>query len=130
MIKVERGEELMETITKFCEDHKIHSGSISGVGATNDVCLYYYDSDIEEYVAKTFSGKSFEIVSLCGNISLIDGKPFAHVHIALGDSDYSLFGGHLKSAVINVTGEVTIQMTDGSIHRSYDDVCKLNLLDL
>ena len=130
IIKVEKGEELIETLTKFCAENKIASGSISGVGGTNNVCLYYYDSELKEYLPKTFSGKNYEIISLSGNIALIDGKPFAHIHTALGDSDFSIFGGHLKSAIIGITGEVTINMIDGELHRSFDDVCKLNLLAL
>ena len=130
LLKILKGQEIIATITEFCETHNIKSGNVSGIGGVDQIRLYYYDNDLKDYVAKDFSGRNFEIISLNGNISLLDGKPFAHIHIALGDSDYSMFGGHLKSAVVGVTCEVFITMTDGQLTRSYDEVCKLNLLDL
>lgn len=130
LVKVERGEELIETVTAFCAEQKIHSGSITGVGATDDVCLYYFDGEKKEYIPKIFNERDYEIISLTGNIALIDGTPFLHIHTALGDHEYQVFGGHLKSAVISVTGEVVISQIGGDVHRAYDEVCGLNLLDL
>ena len=48
------------------------------------------------------------MVSLLGNISLKDGEPFAHIHVALGDPEGRVYGGHLISGEVFVA-EVFVQ---------------------
>jgi hypothetical protein len=130
IIRLEKGEEIIDALTRFCSDNGIKSGSIAGVGGTDDVLLKYYDIQKKDYFSKKYSGKNFEIISLNGNISLVKGKPFVHIHTVLGDADYNAFGGHLGSAVIAITCEITITMADGTISRKLDDEFKLNFLDI
>jgi len=130
ILKLEKGEEIIETLAKFCEDNNIKSGSITGIGGTDNAILKYYDREKKEYTPKNFSGRDYEIISLIGNISLVDGKPFAHIHITLGDAEYNVFGGHLGSAVISITCEIAVTMTDGILNRKLDDEFKLNFLDI
>ena len=129
-IKLEKGEEIIEQLTKFCKKNYIKSGLISGIGGTDNVSIKYYDLDKKEYLSKNFSGKNYEITSLSGNISEVDGNPYLHVHITISDSDCQTFGGHLGAGVISVTGEIMISITDDVIHRKFDDEFKLNFWDL
>ncbi|KKT25192.1 MAG: hypothetical protein UW07_C0001G0024 [Candidatus Nomurabacteria bacterium GW2011_GWF2_43_8] len=128
-IKLEKGEEIIQGLTQFCEDNNIRSGSISGVGGTDNVAIKYYDLEKGEYLPKRFSGQSYEIVSLNGNISLVEDKPFVHLHIMLGDSDYRTFGGHLGSAVVDITCEIAINMSDSVINRKFNNEFKVNFWD-
>ncbi|MFA6089566.1 MAG: PPC domain-containing DNA-binding protein, partial [Candidatus Woesearchaeota archaeon] len=80
IIRLEKGEEIIELLTKFCKNNKIKSGIITGIGGTDNACLKYYDLEKKEYLSKKFSGKNYEIVSLNGNISLIKNEPFMHIH--------------------------------------------------
>ncbi len=120
----------MEALAKFCEEKNIKSGSIAGLGGTDNAWIKYYDLKKKKYISKKFSGKNYEIISLNGNISGLNRKPFLHVHAALGDSNFKVFGGHLGSAVIAITGEIIINVTDSVIKRKLDDEFKLNFLDL
>lgn len=131
IIRLEKNEEIIESLTKFCEENNIKFGSIAGIGGTNAVSLNYYDLKKGKYITKKFSGKNFEIISLNGNISILNNKPFAHIHIVLGDSDYKTFGGHLVSAIIGITAEITISMIEKkAIKRKLDNEFKLNFLDI
>jgi predicted DNA-binding protein with PD1-like motif len=131
ILKLEKGDEIMATLTKFCVDNNINSGSVTGIGGTNDAVIKYYNLEKKEYIPKRFNGLNYEIVSLNGNISSIDEKPILHLHITLGDSDYRIFGGHLESAVIAVTGEIIIYTSaDDVVRRKMDEEFKLNFLDL
>ncbi len=129
IIRLEKGEEVMKTLKSFCEDNNILAGSLTGIGATNDVSIKGFDTKKNEYVSKRMNEESYEIISLNGNISRLDDKPFLHVHIALSDSSYNTFGGHLESAVISVTCEIIIDVIDEPITRKLDDEFKLNLLN-
>lgn len=130
IVRLEKGEEVIETLTKFCETEKIKSGSISGIGATNNVDLKSFDEKTKKYLEKKFSGEDYEILSLNGNITLLNGKPFLHLHAVLSDPNYNAFGGHIGSVVISVTGEIVINIFDVTIPRKLDNEFQLNFIDL
>ena len=85
----------------------------------------------KEYIPKRFAeGINYEIITLNGNISRLEGKPFVHVHITLGDQNYKVFGGHLGSANISITAEIYINVVDEAIDRKLDEGFKLNFLGI
>lgn len=125
-IVLERGEEIIASITKYAADHSIKAGSIMGIGAAMDVTLRYYDLPSKTYKDQIFS-EDYEILSLSGNISLLKGKPYTHIHIALGKNDFGVIGGHLGSGTVAVTCEVILDASDAVIERQFDDRIGLNL---
>ena len=52
-----------------------------------------------------------EIVSLIGDISSPNGKPYVHVHMVVGSSDGTTKAGHLLEAHIAPVGELTVVAT-------------------
>ena len=108
LIVVPRGEKLVATLTREISELKLKGGVISGLGALIDVELGYYHLEEKDYLRKTFSEMDYELISLTGNISLKDGNPYVHVHAALGDNQFRVFGGHLFEANVAVTAEVSI----------------------
>lgn len=107
MLIVDRGEKLVETITKKFKDSNLRGGMISGLGALSEVELGFYHLHKKDYARKRFD-KEYELIALVGNIAVKDGSPFVHVHAVLGDEDFSTFGGHLFEARVAVTTEVSI----------------------
>ncbi|OGJ68006.1 hypothetical protein A3B61_04875 [Candidatus Peribacteria bacterium RIFCSPLOWO2_01_FULL_53_10] len=126
---LKRGEEICETINAYVREKNICAGSISGIGAANLVTLRFYDVKKKEYFSKTFEGE-YEIATLLGNISLMDGKPWAHLHITIGDREYHAFAGHLHSARVGVTCEVIIDAANTEIGRVRDEEMGLKVWDL
>jgi len=43
-----------------------------------------------------------EMTSLMGNISIMEGEPFPHLHVTLADANFQLLGGHLSESEIGV----------------------------
>ena len=129
VIRIYKDAELVETIHQFLKDNKITSGSISAIGATDDVTLGYFDIDKKEYVHKRFQ-EPFEILNLTGNVSMVDNDPFAHLHIILGREDFSTIGGHLVKANISVTCEIYLTAFDIRIERVLDPETNLKLLNI
>ena len=64
-------------------------------------------------------------MSLYGNITTVEGKPFIHAHIALGDNTLAVRGGHLREAVVSVTCEVTLTRFRDDIGRKKDETSGL-----
>jgi predicted DNA-binding protein with PD1-like motif len=69
----------------------------------------------------------FEIASMTGNVSMADDKPVAHIHIVLGKSDFSIFGGHLVSGIVGPTCEIILLPLETQIKREKDEKTGLML---
>jgi uncharacterized protein len=69
-------------------------------------------------------------VSMIGNVSLKDDKPFVHAHVTLGRSDLSVIGGHLNDAIAHPTVEVWVRPETDEVHRVLDESSGLYLMDL
>lgn len=120
--------EITKAITAFVEEHDIKAGTVYGLGAVDEVALRFFSPVTKEYVDKTFK-EQMEVTNLTGNISQKDGKPYVHLHITLGRTDYTALAGHLLTAVINGAGEFVIEKFDGSTERYFDEGIGLNLYD-
>lgn len=127
-LALEQGEMVMETITDFCERRAIKSGALWGLGAVRDSEIGYYDLKTKEYLFETHA-EDKEVVSLIGNIAMVEEKPFVHAHISLGDENMHLIGGHLKECVVAVTLEIHLITFNEHFHRRYNENIGLNLLD-
>jgi uncharacterized protein len=121
------GEELIGTLTRFVDERKIEAGSLFAIGALRNFELGYYYLDKKEYGRKKFEPIA-ELVSCTGNVAIREGKPFLHVHAALGREDYSIVGGHLFSGIVAVTVEVILYPFRGRMDRSFSERTGLFLL--
>ena len=94
MGRVPQGEDLLGYLNQVCLGENIEAGQVSAIGAVNKARIGFYDQTKQEYGFIDLD-EPLEIVSLMGNVSLKDGKPFVHAHVVLGDHEGKLFGGHL-----------------------------------
>lgn len=125
IIRLEQGEEILKTIKDFCDKNNIKSGYLSGIGACGEAEIALYSLEEKKYYDKKFTG-DFEIVSLSGSIS----DENIHLHVALGDHSFNMFGGHLKSAVISVTCEIMLIPGESPLSRIHDEKTGLRLLNI
>jgi len=128
IVRLQKGEEVVETLEKFVKEEKIRLGRITGIGATDNATVGFFDTKEKDYHSKKLTG-DMEILNLSGNISEMEGEPYLHLHITLEDAKGVLQGGHLNSAVISATGEIIIDVIDGVVGRNYDDETGLNLFE-
>ena len=124
---LEIGEELHSSITSYAEKEQILSGSIQAIGALRDFELGYYYLDRKEYGRKKFP-EICELISCSGNLSIREGKSFAHIHALLGRDDYSVIGGHLFSGIVAVTAEIILNPFPIRMERFYDEQTGLFLV--
>jgi len=129
VIRLERGEKVIETLLAFCEREKIRGGYFNGLGAADEVELAHFSLAMKEYKILKLSGQ-FEITGLHGNISTMDGKPYIHSHVTLGDNEFRSLCGHLKEAVVSATCEIILVGLEAGIGRAKDPEIGLNLLAL
>jgi predicted DNA-binding protein with PD1-like motif len=107
IVSLERGDDLRQVVESLAAKAGVVAAELSAIGAVEDPELGFYDLTRKEYVRKPFPG-IWELVSLQGNITLRDGKPFLHAHVAIGGADFRVFGGHLFEAKVGVVVEMFI----------------------
>ncbi len=127
IIRLEKGEQIIQAIKDFCKTYTITSAYFNGIGAVQNAELGYYRLDQKEYSWKKFD-TAMEVVSLTGNVSQVDGEPFLHIHTVLAYENFQTAGGHLKEAVVGATLEIFMQTVDTKLTRFMDDEIGLKLL--
>ena len=127
MVRIDRGEEIVESLKAFLAQSGVLSGSLSGIGAVSGAEVARFVAATKQYVTMRLEGEH-EITALNGTIALLDGKPFLHLHIALADTSFRGFGGHLRSAVVSGTCEVIVEVLEGHLRREFNEKEGLNLI--
>ncbi len=130
VVILERGEELISTLEAYTIENNLPGAWLqSGLGGAGQATLSFYDLDKKEYVDRTLNDP-LEILSLQGNLSWVDAKPFWHVHGTFGNEQYSAIGGHIKSLEIALTGELLVVPLETQMTRVFDETTGLKLLRL
>lgn len=127
MGRLNHGEDLLEALTRLCQELKIGLGRIEALGAVQRAVLGFYDQDEKVYRTVVLH-QPLEIVHLLGNVSLKEGVPFVHAHVALADHSGQTFGGHLYPGTPVFACEMIIQSLEGaSLHREREPTTGLPL---
>ena len=124
-LRLDKGDEIADSIFKVAEKEGVKCADISGIGATDDFTVGVFDIAKKEYEKYEFSG-NHEINSVNGNITEKDGKPYIHLHITATGKDCKVVGGHLIKGVISLTGEIVIKVIDGKVSREFDKNLGIN----
>jgi predicted DNA-binding protein with PD1-like motif len=91
-ISLARGEDLLEGLNQAVAELGVEAGTIQVIGGLEAAVVGYFDPKTSEYL-KIPTGH-VEISSGVGNVSIRDGAPFIHLHLALSGPDGSTVGGH------------------------------------
>ncbi len=127
IFRLDKGDEVLQSLKIICQKEKIKCGSIIGIGATNECKIGVYSLDAKEYYLKKYTG-DYEIVSFIGNISIMNNDVYLHVHISIAGIDNKVIGGHLNECIISATFEGIINIIDIEINRIKDEESGLNLV--
>ena len=124
--RIDRAEEVHEKLKEIALKENIKLASVYGLGATDDFTIGIFSVSKKDYKERNFKGE-FEILSIIGSISTLDGEYYPHLHISASNGDGNVFGGHMKSAKISVTCELTINIIDGIVDRQKDPETGINI---
>ena len=127
IVRLAKGEKLFATLVTFCKDQSIKSGWLTGIGGFLEAELAFYNLGKKEYELKKFE-LELEIASLIGNVSLVGGDPYLHIHTVVSDNNFVCYGGHLKEATVGATCEIFLSDFELEIARKFDNEIGLKLL--
>lgn len=128
VVSIDNHQEIAQALAAFCTEQGIFAGEVSGLGAVREATLCILDSASRRYVDKTFT-EQMEMAGLVGNISRKDGKAYLHLHATFARADYTIIGGHLRSAVLNGACELVVRKFNLELGRRFDAETGLNLYD-
>ena len=128
IVSIEDRASILVALTDFITSQRIHAGQLTGIGATNQATLRFFDPASKQYVDKTFN-EQMEISNLAGNISEADGKLLLHLHITLGRKDYTALAGHLLDANVRGAAEFFVYPINSRVVKVHDDDVGLYFYD-
>ncbi len=124
IMRLARGEKLMETLASFLSDKGIKGGRLQAIGAVHDLTIGYYHVESKTYSWKTIA-EDVEVVSLLGTIS----ETGLHAHGVFSDETFRAWGGHVKEATVSGTLELFLREHQ-KLRRKPDAATGLNLLEI
>lgn len=122
------GDEVLSGITDFANKYNVKDAHFTAIGALKTSISGWYDARKKAYTLNHINQQT-EIVSLIGNISLLNGKPVVHAHFAVGFPDGKVEGGHLIEAYTFPTVEMFVTVDPTPIYKHLDQDTGLNLID-
>jgi predicted DNA-binding protein with PD1-like motif len=126
VVRIDKGEEIIDSLKTICKELGITLGTIVGIGATNKITIGIFNTLTKKYQTKDLTG-DHEITSLNGNIT-VNNDVTIHLHVTICAVEQSAVSGHLLSAVVSATFEGVIDIIDGKITREFNDDVGLSLM--
>jgi predicted DNA-binding protein with PD1-like motif len=127
VIRLDIGDEVMDSLKKFCRENRVRLGTVSGIGTTARAQIGLLDTRTKEYHPRLYTG-DMEITGLNGTVSEMNEEVYLHIHSSLGLPDHTVVGGHLDFAEISAVAEIFIRPLDGRTDRKFSKDAGVNLL--
>ena len=91
-VSLERGEDLLGGLNRAVQELGLQAATLQVIGGLDEGKVGYFDRDTKQYLE--IGTGHVEIASGLGNVSLRDGEPFIHLHLALSGRNGNTIGGH------------------------------------
>jgi predicted DNA-binding protein with PD1-like motif len=131
---IKPGSQLTESIEEICREHGVETAVIvSVIGTIEEIYLrnprekttlpirqeHEWADEIDTVQLK----RKMEILSIQGNVTMLDGKLWAHCHGLFSEAGGQVRGGHVFRATIWSQGEIFLQELVGArVDRKHDPV--------
>jgi uncharacterized protein len=112
-------DEFMPGLTEFAENNKLKASYFSAIGAFREALFGWFDGEKKAYKKIPIS-QQVEVISLLGDIGIVNGKPVVHAHAVVGLEDGTTRGGHIISATVWPTLELFLTDVPQSLVKEED----------
>jgi hypothetical protein len=129
VLVLDKGDEVVKTLTTFAREHRLTAGHFTAIGAFSETRLGYFQRDTKRYREIPLDDQ-VEVLSLIGDIALEGTEPKIHAHAVLGTADGSTRGGHLLEAKVWPTLEIVLVQSPAHLRKKMDPEVGLALIDL
>ena len=122
-----RGASLVDEVLTIAAQERVMTAQVAAIGGVDRLTLAYFNREKKNYEEHVYD-EYLEVVSMLGDITLKDGKPFLHIHGTFGKRDMSVVAGHVVSASVFPLLEVVITPTKNTALRRFDDDVGVNVI--
>ncbi len=127
IIRLDDGEDIIESILKSVKDSRSTMMVCVGLGMITDFELGFFENG--NYISKSYS-EPHELLSIQGVISGY-GEHRVHIHVSVADREHRMFGGHLLKGKVWTANEIGILRLDGvRSTREFNEEKKVAVLNL
>ncbi len=98
-------DDVLSGLTAFAVREKITAGHLTGIGGFSRAKLGCFDFTKKAYRDIPIT-EQVEVISIIGDVGLLDGKPQVHVHSGVSLHDGQMRAGHLLEATVYPTLEI------------------------
>ena len=110
-VSLERGEDLLDGLNRAVQELGLQSATLQVIGGLEEAKVGYFDRDAKQYLE--IPTGHVEMQGL-GNVSMRDGEPFIHLHLALSGRNGSTVGGHALEGCKAFVVEAYFRKLEGS----------------
>ncbi|MBW3630262.1 MAG: DNA-binding protein [Gemmatimonadetes bacterium] len=122
-----QGDEVMETLSGWCEEHRITAARFTAIGAFRDAVLGWFDWEAREYREIPIDDQ-VEVLALTGDVAMKDERPVVHAHAVVSGRDGNARGGHLMHGHVRPTLELVLDEVPAHLAKRHDDASGLALI--
>ena len=110
-VKLEEGEEVLETLKELLEAQGVDAALIIGIGGLSEAVVGYYSPEERKYKVvnvKPREGMVIEVASMEGNAVTTENGVHVHLHTVLSLDPKTTIAGHLVKGVVKPHMEVFV----------------------
>lgn len=124
--RFDAGEDLLLSLQKLAQENNIKAGFFTVMGGLKKLAYGLFEHGSYHNMVKEAKRCCFELLPTIGNISIKEGKIFAHCHIIASDEETGVAsGGHLiEGSIVYPVAEVFMHEIDIEIGRTFDTASK------
>jgi predicted DNA-binding protein with PD1-like motif len=113
-LRLDPGDEIHASIQKTCRIEGVSGAAItSGIGRVRDTDIGFLGDDSVYH--RIVLEDACELLSMQGNVAVLDGAPFTHIHIVLSDDEHTVHGGHLFATTVHVVAEIHLRVLEKNV---------------
>jgi predicted DNA-binding protein with PD1-like motif len=124
-----KGDEIMSGLKSFAVREKLIGGHFSAIGALEHALFGWFD-DTRKAFRDIPVNEQVELISLIGDLGLVNGAPAIHAHGAVAFPDGQVRGGHILEAVAWPTLELFFTAYPAPLVKERDAETDLYLFNL
>jgi uncharacterized protein len=126
VVRLDPGEDIHDSIQTLCSQLGVDNAKVEGIGSIESPTLAHYTMKSQQFTDVPLTGV-YEATSLLGNVAVVDGKPFAHLHVTVSNERMEVRAGHLVKGACSATLELVLTTYASHFGKQHDDTIGLKV---
>jgi len=127
VVRLADGEDFFEGLKQALKAEGVHAGVVLGaVGMLKEPAIGFYRGG-GKYETLPVKGE-VEICALAGNVAVVEGDVFLHLHVTMGTSSGAALAGHMTGGRVHMTAEIAVHILHKPMTRVPDSKTGLKTL--